>query len=491
MIFSRASRRTISAFLSVVLACSLFPSSGSTESDDALLKQLDDIRTQQTIFASQAGDLQQQLGASSEGIQAFQAQLAKQQSLVAASKAKVDDITKRMNALKKQRDQFMTASYIAGDNDSLIGALVGSGSLTEFLSRGQYAQFMVSKRVSILEDVDANLQKLDKERRDVVTVQNGIETQIADLQRRISDLQRQLAENAANQDAANALEAALAGLTGNYNRNNRVWINNNEPIGGRFAFIGGGTEHGLGMSQYGAKGMAQQGKNYRDILSHYYLATSIITIGDNPQVNVGGDLETYLVGVVEAEMNSNWPMEALKAQAVAARSYAYINRSRLDNSPRTQAWVGPSLQTANARRAVAETRGQVLAYAGQVIPAYFHSTSGGYTENNENVWGGTPLPWLRGASSPWETDSPHWEWRTAVYSREQMQAIISRDSRTNVGQLQTIKIVGRGVGGRVTSLQIIGSDGTKTVSGPTFKSVFNAYSPGSDPGLRSTLFAFI
>ena len=481
----------MSVLLSGVLALAVFPGGARSESDDALLRELDEIRTQQTIFASQAGDLQQQLGASSEGIQAFQAQLEKQQAVVAASKAKVDDITKRMNGLKKQRDQFITASYIAGDNDSLIGALVGSDSLTEFLNRGQYAQFMVSKRVSILEDVDVNLQRLDKERRDVVTVQNGIETQIADLQRRISDLQRQLADNAANQNAANELEAALAGLTGNYNKNNRSWINNNEPIDGRFAFIGGGTEHGLGMSQYGAKGFAQQGKNYRDILSHYYRATSLITIGENPQVNVGGDLETYLVGVVEAEMNSNWPMEALKAQAVAARSYAYINRGRLDNSPRTQAWVGPSLQTDNARRAVAESRGQVLAFGGQVIPAYFHSTSGGYTENNENVWGGTPLVWLRAVPSPWETDSPHWEWRTAVYNRDQMQSILGRDNRTNVGQLQSIKIVGRGAGGRVTSVQIIGSQGTKTVSGPTFKSVFNSYSPANDPGLRSTLFAFI
>ena len=261
MISKKTANRTVSVLLSGVLALAVFPGGARSESDDALLRELDEIRTQQTIFASQAGDLQQQLGASSEGIQAFQAQLEKQQAVVAASKAKVDDITKRMNGLKKQRDQFITASYIAGDNDSLIGALVGSDSLTEFLNRGQYAQFMVSKRVSILEDVDVNLQRLDKERRDVVTVQNGIETQIADLQRRISDLQRQLADNAANQNAANELEAALAGLTGNYNKNNRSWINNNEPIDGRFAFIGGGTEHGLGMSQYGAKGFAQDRKS--------------------------------------------------------------------------------------------------------------------------------------------------------------------------------------------------------------------------------------
>jgi stage II sporulation protein D len=195
--------------------------------------------------------------------------------------------------------------------------------------------------------------------------------------------------------------------------------------------------------------------------------------------------------VVEAEMNSNWPMEALKAQAVAARSYAYMNRNHLDNSPRTQAWVGPGQQTARARQAVAETRGQVVMFAGQVVAAYFHSTSGGWTENNENVWGGRPLTWLRGVSSPWETDSPHWEWRTKSYSREQMQAIVNGDGRTAVGELQTVKIVGRGVSGRVTSVTIVGSAGSKTVSGPTFKSIFNSGTPGDDPILRSTLYAFI
>lgn len=182
----------------------------------------------------------------------------------------------------------------------------------------------------------------------------------------------------------------------------------------RFTLAGSGTDHGLGMSQYGAKGAAQRGRSYRSILSHYYRGTGIGNVGAF-STNVHPNSEEYLVGVVEAEMNSSWPMEALKAQAVAARSYAYINRGRLDNSPRTLAWVGQHRHTARAREAVDETRGQVVSSDGHTVPAYFHSTAGGHTENNENVWGGLPTSWLRGVASPWEDDSPHWNWRSNTY----------------------------------------------------------------------------
>lgn len=258
----------------------------------------------------------------------------------------------------------------------------------------------------------------------------------------------------------------------------------------RFILAGSGTEHGLGLSQYGAKGAAQRGREYRSILAHYYRGTGVGNVGTFP-TNVHGSSEEYLVGVVEAEMDSGWPMEALKAQAVAARSYAYVNRGQLDNTPRTQAWIGPHLQTARAREAVDETRGQVVSSGGQTVPAYYHSTAGGFTENNENVWDGPPISWLRGVPSPWETDSPHWNWRSKLYSREQMQGILSQDARTSVRSLHSIRILGRGVSGRVRLVEIRGSDGVKRVPGPTFRRIFNSYSPDDEPGLRNTLFGFV
>lgn len=479
--------------LTLLLAGSLLFSPAGVSAQDSNLdpahQQLEQARQQKDFYSRQQNDLVQQAGSSAADLQTIEADLAKHRGVVAKSTARLNQINDRLTKLKHQRGQAMEQSYVTGRDVNYLFALFDSASLSDFLSKSQYTFFLLHKKDSLIESVDLTIKDLNQERRDLVTKQNAYESDIAGLEKKLADLRAALEQNKTSLAAAQQLESYLGQLTDNQNQNDRDFTKHNEPIGDHYTFTGGGTEHGLGMSQYGAKGAADHGFDYRKILSHYYLGTTVATVATFP-TNVDSDSERYLVGVVEAEMNSNWPMEALKAQAIAARSYAYMNRDHLDNSPRTQAWVGPELQTDRARQAVAETRGQVVTFAGDVVPAYFHSTSGGWTENNENVWGGTPLPWLRGVASPWETDSPHWSWQTKSYSKQQMQDIVNHDPRTEVGELKTIKIVGRGVSGRVTSMQIIGSTGTKTVSGPTFKRVFSAYTPDEEHGLESTLFGF-
>lgn len=448
---------------------------------------LEQIREQRALYSQQATDLASQAQLSQQGLFQAQAELAKQQLEVQAANAKLQGIQGRLIELKERRATAMLESYMGSDQDSYLLALLKSGTISEFMRKSTYMDFVLTKRVSALQALDDIIADLDSARNDVITKKNAYETQAKLLQRRISEIQTALSQNKSNDAAAKQLEDYLASRVGIFTSGGCRSFPD-EASGSSITMQGGGTEHGLGMSQYGAKGAADHGHNYVKILTHYYRGTEIGNVGsfDTNQ----GESERYLVGVVEAEMSSNWPMEALKAQAVAARGYAYKNRYGLDNTPRTQAWVGPSLQTDRARQAVAETRGQVLMYGGQVISAYYHSTSGGCTEDNENVWGGTPLPYIRAANSPWETDSPHWSWHTATYSKAELSGIFSRDSRTAVGNLQSIRVIGRGSGGRVTSVQLIGSSGSKTVSGPTFKSVFNSYSPASERGLRSTLFGF-
>lgn len=463
------------------------PTHGQELSPEA--QQLQQVREQQATYDRQRGELQDQEDFSEEGLKAAEAKLIKERQVVAESTRQLEELSKRMNRLKTQRGAAMEASYVTSGDSNMFYALVDSATLSEFLSKGQYTNFIVDKKLNAVDTLDELVKDFDRQRRDLITRKNAVEEESRYLEKRIAQIKQALSQNKSGSDAARALEAYLTSLTGDFSQIDRKELKNNEPVGGRFAFIGGGTEHGLGMSQYGAKGAAARGRSYQDIIAHYYQQTRVEV--RNPECNHNGEnMEDYLVGVVEAEMPTSWPSEALKAQAVAARSYAALNCGRLDNSPRTQAWVGKGLQTDAARRAVAETRGQVVTYGGQIVQAFFHSTSGGHTENNENVWGGSPLAWLRGVASPWESDSPHWTWRTKSYSREQMQAIVSGDARTSVGELQTIKIVGRGVGGRVTSVQVIGSAGAKTVSGPRFKTIFNTYSPADERGLKSTLFGF-
>lgn len=474
------------ASLFLISLVAVGPVAGAVRADDDVASQLQAIRAQKDQYTTQQGGLLQDAQHSEQGLKDAQAQLAKQQAVVAASQQKIEATNRKLIAVKKQRSLVMQQAYVTGGDNSTLHALLGSSSLSEFLSKNQYTAFLARKKFADVNDIDSLIGDLDHQRLDLVTKKNALEAQSAYLQQQIASIQNELATNKANLAAAAAFEQSLTSRVGLFAQNERPFLHNNEPVGDLITFEGSGTEHGLGMSQYGAKGFAEHGMNYRDILSHYYPGTQLSTIG-NFATNYG-DSEEYLVRVVSGEVSASWPAETLKAQAIAARSYVNKNPMGQDCTPRTQACAAPNEA---ARAAVAATRGQVLTYNGDVIQAYFHSTSGGWTENNENVWGGTPIPWLRGVASPYETDSPHWDWKTKSYTKQEMADILNKDDRTAVGALQTIKIVGRGVSGRVTSMQIIGSSGTKTVSGPAFKSVFNNNSPADEDGLQDTLFGFI
>jgi len=132
------------------------------------------------------------------------------------------------------------------------------------------------------------------------------------------------------------------------------------------------------------------------------------------------DLEQYLYGVIKGEIDPRWPPEAVKAQAVAARTLAletleatrgkygaegYTLRATTDS----QVYLGVAGEDPGAAAAVDATRGIVATYQGQPIFAAYHSNSGGHTEDSENVWG-TPHPYLRGVADPYALDAPGVAW---------------------------------------------------------------------------------
>lgn len=130
-------------------------------------------------------------------------------------------------------------------------------------------------------------------------------------------------------------------------------------------------------------------------------------------VNVVG-LESYLYGVVPSEMPSTWAPEALKAQAVAARSYALATRrigAPFDEyaDTRSQVYRGIDQETPAATAAVDATKGRVLLYGGAVATTYFSSTSGGRTESSQD-WLGTALPYLVSVPDPYDDISPYHTW---------------------------------------------------------------------------------
>lgn len=117
------------------------------------------------------------------------------------------------------------------------------------------------------------------------------------------------------------------------------------------------------------------------------------------------DMENYLKGVVPSEMPSSWEIEALKAQAIAARSYAIANLGKrgslgfdLKDTPEDQAYGGASVETTRTNSAVDETSGLVLTYNYKVISAFYSASAGGQTINAKDVWG-SDLPYIRSVNS--------------------------------------------------------------------------------------------
>jgi SpoIID/LytB domain protein len=160
-------------------------------------------------------------------------------------------------------------------------------------------------------------------------------------------------------------------------------------FGAGFAFFTFGIPHHVGLNQYGAYGRAKAGQNYHDILNAYF---NNISFDKRPNITIKVDgygsmpLEQYLLGIYEVP--NDWPMEALKAQAVAARSYAlnYTNNgaNSICTTQTCQVYKGGDKGGA-WEQAVKATEGEVMTQNGQVITAWFASTAGGYTYTSSDV----------------------------------------------------------------------------------------------------------
>ena len=195
-------------------------------------------------------------------------------------------------------------------------------------------------------------------------------------------------------------------------------------------------------------------------------------------------LEDYLLGVIAREMPSSWPIEALKAQAVAARTYGVrqMLAAARNNAPyavlattASQVYGGYEAETANTTAAVNETRGMVLYHAGSPISAVYHSSSGGHTENSEVVWV-EERPYLRGVPD-FDQMSPRYTWEKAMSHAEITLRVTARH---DIGHILALNPAGtRGVSGRYSHLQFVGTEGEATVRSEDARVIL---------GLRSTLF---
>ena len=156
------------------------------------------------------------------------------------------------------------------------------------------------------------------------------------------------------------------------------------------------------------------------------------------------DLEDYVRGVVSGESPSAWPTEALKAQAVAARTYAITTHAGggvFDQyaDTRSQVYRGVSAETPSTDAAVQATTGQVVTFGGQPVTTYFFSTSGGETEDVENSFvGSQPKPWLKAVDDPFDSVSPKHRWGPFRFTAAQVQRKLHRYLQ---GRFKRIKVL--------------------------------------------------
>jgi len=349
-----------------------------------------------------------------------------------------------------------------------------------------------------------------------------------------------------------------------------------------FVIKGRGWGHGIGLSQYGAQGLAQNGRSYSQILAHFYKGTSevkrsatirVLLVAGNGSLQLGSDanfnggggafsagtwvvsaapagkiklvkgpttrtvadnttftrgaasvevfgvkyrgtitirrsgstvwalntvgLNDYVKGVVPREMPSSWHAEALKAQSVAARSYAlaagghcsWFGQGVMCRDTRDQVYGGQGGEAASTNAAVDATAGKVLASGGAVATTFFFSTSGGRTAAKHHEWGGSPTSYLASVNDPFDRISPHHTWgptdpevdcpptpgRDCVWSGAGMKATLG----TRAPRGLTDMTVTRNGSLRVANVTATGGSGKTSISGATMRAVL---------GLRSTWF---
>ncbi|MCQ2736491.1 MAG: SpoIID/LytB domain-containing protein [bacterium] len=188
-------------------------------------------------------------------------------------------------------------------------------------------------------------------------------------------------------------------------------------------------------------------------------------------------VENYLYGVVGSEMPSSWALEALKAQSVAARTYAASRKKAPKNEAfdvfstvMDQVYTGVSGESPSVVEAVTETAGEILTHGGEPITAFFYSSCGGRTSNNVNVFGEEDIPYLVSRDCLYCNKSSSWSY---TITRKELESIL-KSKKIITGSLLNIKQELIDESGRSSKIRLICSDGDKIVKGADLRLMIGA-----------------
>jgi stage II sporulation protein D len=187
-------------------------------------------------------------------------------------------------------------------------------------------------------------------------------------------------------------------------------------------------------------------------------------------------LEDYVMGVLAGEIPRNWPLEALKAQAIAARTFAVLNRMEarqkdqpydLENTALFQMYQGSELINENIRKAVLETKNEILTFDGKPIEAFFHSNCGGHTSGALGVWS-HDQPYLQPVACPFGNNGEHFRWRAVISVSDMVRKL--RNAGLKIEDVVRIDIVSRDESNRIEELSLMDGDGSwKKMKGSAFR----------------------
>ncbi|MGH7740354.1 MAG: SpoIID/LytB domain-containing protein [bacterium] len=214
------------------------------------------------------------------------------------------------------------------------------------------------------------------------------------------------------------------------------------------------------LTSAGGKQVKVDGKTYRGSMA-------ILDNGDGTLTVVNDvDLEDYVMGVVSGEVPGDWPLEALKAQALAARTFAVLKHRQaladgkpydLENTALSQMYKGSGAVNENIREAVHDTDGEIITYDGKPIEAFFHSNCGGETCGAKSVWGQN-LPYLKPVICGFCKDGPHFHW-TAEMGMDSLVEDL-KNAGLDVEAVTGFQVLSRDDSGRIAMLGIRDSEGS-------------------------------
>lgn len=508
-------------------------------------KELEEIQKQLEEAENQSQQIQSEINVASTDIESIKndletitTQIENNENSVNALENEIQVKELLLEKAQMEKDLKMQIFYIESKSD-VISSVIAQGSVDNFWKEYNYRTTILDNDINEIGAISEEISKMSQDKTtllaeiDVLNAQNEslastksqLEAQLGYLSNLAQENQNQQIEIAQKQKF---LQEDIEGLTAEQKQlileEQKAYENADNGgtvplVSDEFYFSGRGREyyqgHGLGLSQYGAKGGAEKGMSAQQIATFYYVGSQIGYGYENGTAPDGQNIETYIAYLGEipdwacgsAEQQSLrpdkyrvydsnyweggcWPEEAIKAQIIVARSYALKGGTAQVIKP-----------TNNKKWAVDETRGQVIEVPGWGL------VKGYYSADNNNGWGtgthwnpmwcwdfngncGSGYSWLQSVNdSSFAAKGPYtdWIWRTNSYSLADFKEMFNWYSSSGLSNFQDVanlvNTVGdisgfsiqRDLSGRASRVVVEGSLGSVTVNGDTFKKIFNAW----------------